>query len=154
MWKTCPECGQPFETNRSARVYCPGYSCSNKANARAREAAKLSGEIKLPSIELSAAARLIPALVSTGVRVWLHDAVLGARCSEVLPVSPLQLRSVGDVECLVVGRADPYYEAVRLSQLKNVKRVLDGAGLWRTRAAQFDAMGVDYRWPGKPGWLS
>jgi hypothetical protein len=44
VWKTCDECHQPFETNRSSRRYCPGYSCSNKANARTRETAKLSGD--------------------------------------------------------------------------------------------------------------
>lgn len=46
MHKTCPECGRTFETNRSARVYCPGYVCSNKANARTREAAKFGVELK------------------------------------------------------------------------------------------------------------
>ncbi|MCK9326794.1 MAG: hypothetical protein M0P69_14980 [Bacteroidales bacterium] len=40
MIKICKGCGQEFTTNRSARDYC-GYSCSNSAIARDREAKKI-----------------------------------------------------------------------------------------------------------------
>lgn len=39
MITRCQECGKDFQTNRSARIYC-GQSCSNRAIAREREAAK------------------------------------------------------------------------------------------------------------------